>query len=136
MTMQISEPYNLPENDMQHNQRNLLTGLLVGPVVYIIYFFAVYFWVEAACAETLLPIMWLGFDGIELGVMGITLVAILLILVIAFYVYLGRKPAETHDAQENRRFVQKVGLWLSVFFVLVTLVTGVPIVFLERCTWV
>ena len=145
MTTETPTLYNKPENDTIPNQRRLLTGLLVGPVVYTVYFFAVYLGVEAACRENLLQFSLLGLAGLEVAVLGLTLVAVVMILAVALYLYRAsqnrasqqrEKRTESHDAQDNSRFVQKIGLWLSGFFVLVTLVTGVPILFLKLCSWV
>lgn len=136
MTTQTVEPYNAPENDTWRNQWRLLTGLLGGPVVYSLYFMAVYLLVEAACRETLLQgTMW-GLTGLQAAVLGLTLVAVVITLALAFLTYPDEQNIGSEEARRNRRFMAQAGLWLSGFFVVVTVVTGVPILVLTLCSWV
>ncbi|MCE7984615.1 MAG: hypothetical protein DYG89_25870 [Caldilinea sp. CFX5] len=136
MTIESVEPYNAPENDTRRTQWRLLTGLLAGPVVYSLYFMAVYLLVEAACREALLQGELWGLNALQTAVVGLTAVAVVSTLALARYGYSGGRQAGSEDAQRNRRFLVRTGLWLSGFFVLVTLVTGLPILVLELCTWV
>ena len=136
MTTKIVEPYNAPENDRRRTQWRLLTGLLTGPVIYSIYFMAVYLLVEAACQERLLQGTVGGLTGLQGVVFGLTVASVVITLALARFAARGGQIAGSTDAQHNQRFLVQAGLWLSGFFVAVTLVTGMPILFLEVCSWV
>lgn len=136
MTTQRIEPYNAPENDIRRTQWRLLTGLLTGPVSYSIYFMAVYLLVEAACQERLLQWTVWGLTGLQGAVFGLTAVSTMITLAFARFAVRGGQAADSVEAQHNQRFLMQAGLWLSGFFVVVTLVTGIPILFLEVCSWV
>jgi len=136
MTTETVEPYNAPENDSRRTQWRLLTGLLAGPVVYAIYFMAVYLLVEAACREGLLQGTAWGLTGLQGVVVGLTVVSVAITFALARYAARDGQQANSTDAQRNHRFLAQAGLWLSYFFVVVTLVTGMPVLFIAVCRWV
>lgn len=136
MTIQTRSTAGLPESDLPQSQRRLLTSLLVGPVVYSLYFLAVYLLVEAACRENLLRFAIWGLDGLVVAVLGLTIVAIVTILIGTLISHRGHRENVGEEALANQRLLRRVGSGLSGFFVLVTLVTGLPILFLELCSWV
>ncbi len=136
MTIQPHDTASLSENDTSWNQVRLLTGLLLGPVVYSLYFLAVYLLVEAACRENLLVFTRWGLDGLVVAVLGLTIAAIVLLLIGMLVSYGNQSAKLSEEAQANQHLIRQMGLWLSGFFVVVTLVTGVPILFLELCSWV
>ena len=136
MTTQTVEPYNAPENDTRRGQWRLLTGLLAGPVVYSLYFMAIYLLVEAACREALLQGELWGLNALRVAVVGLTIAAVVIMLALTFLTYPGGRHTGREDARRNQRFMAQTGLWLSGFFVVVTLVTGIPILVLELCSWV
>lgn len=136
MTTQTVEPYNAPENDTRRTQGRLLMGVLAGPVIYSIYFMAVYLLVEAACRARLLQGTVGGLTGLQGAVVGLTVASVVITLALARFAYRDVQAATSVDAERNQRFMVQIGLWLSGFFVVVTLVTGMPILFLAVCSWV
>lgn len=118
-------------------------GLLAGPLVYSLHFMVVYLLVETACRADLLRFTWLGLDGIVIWVVALTLVAALVTgysMVVALRNWQQARPAngQQHPPRKegNASLMAQVGIWLSGYFTIAVLLTGLPAAFLSICSWV
>lgn len=118
---------------------SLWFGLMGGPVVYTLYFLAVYFLGEAACLADLLRYRVLGLEAIAFWVLLLTVVAAAIIGYGAWLAYGNwqQTTAQTpDDGASYAAFMAFVGLWLSGLFTLLTVATGLPALFLVLCDWI
>lgn len=132
----------MPEALGQENQRRLWSlwfGLMGGPVVYSLYFLAVYFLGEAACLADLLRYRVLGLEAIAFWVLLLTVVTAVVIGYGAWLAYGNwqQTTAQTpDDGASYAAFMAFVGLWLSGLFTVLTVATGLPALFLVLCDWI
>lgn len=132
----------MPQVSGQENQRwlwSLWFGLMGGPVVYTLYFLAVYFLGEAACLADLLRYRVLGLEAIAFWVLLLTVVAAAIIGYGTWLAYGNwqQTTAQTpDDGASYAAFMAFVGLWLSGLFTLLTVATGLPALFLVLCDWI
>lgn len=131
----------MPVVSVQENQRlwSLWFGLMGGPVVYTLYFLAVYFLGEAACIADLLRYRVLGLEAISFWVLLLTVAAAVMIGYGAWLAYGNwqQTQARTPDVGASyAAFMAFVGLWLSGLFTVLTVATGLPALFLVLCDWI
>lgn len=135
----------MTETMVRGSQRlwSLWFGLMGGPVVYSLYFLAVYFLAEAACMADLLRYRLLGLEAISFWVLLLTLVAAALTgygTWLAYHIWCEtRNPVGQGAGQAQRSyqpFMAFIGLWLSGLFTVVILLTGLPALFLVLCDWI
>lgn len=131
----------MPAVSVQENQRlwSLWFGLMGGPVVYTLYFLAVYFLGEAACLADLLRYRVLGLEAIAFWVLLLTVVTAAIIGYGAWLAYGNWQQAQAHSADDGASyaaFMAFVGLWLSALFIGLTVATGLPALFLVLCDWI
>lgn len=131
----------MPAVSVQENQRlwSLWFGLMGGPVVYTLYFLAVYFLGEAACLADLLRYRVLGLEAIAFWVLLLTVVAAAIIGYGAWLAYGNWQQTDKRSADDGASyaaFMAFVGLWLSGLFTLLTVATGLPALFLVLCDWI
>ena len=118
---------------------SLWFGLMGGPVVYSLYFLAVYFLGEAACLADLLRYRVLGLEAIAFWVLLLTVVAAAIIGYGTWLAYGNwqQTTAQTpDDGASYAAFMAFVGLWLSGLFIVLTVATGLPALFLVLCDWI
>ena len=118
---------------------SLWFGLMGGPVVYSLYFLAVYFLGEAACLADLLRYRVLGLEAIAFWVLLLTVVTAVVIGYGAWLAYGNwqQTTAQTpDDGASYAAFMAFVGLWLSALFTVLTVATGLPALFLVLCDWI
>ena len=133
----------MTEATISHHQRgslwSLWFGVLGGPVVYSVHFWLVYTLAEAACQANLLRYRVLGLEAIAFWVMVATVAAAALTGYGAWLAY-GNwqqlRGQEPQAATSYRPFMAFIGLWLSVVFTIVILLTGLPALFLVLCDWI
>lgn len=135
----------MTETMVRGSQRlwSLWFGLVGGPIIYSVYFLAVYWLAEAACMADLLRYRLLGLEAISFWVLLLTLVAAALTgygTWLAHHIWRAtRNPVEQGGGQEQRSyqpFMAFIGLWLSGLFTVVILLTGLPALFLVLCDWI
>nr|AGC71490.1 hypothetical protein [uncultured bacterium A1Q1_fos_1880] len=118
---------------------SLWFGLMGGPVVYTLYFLAVYFLGEAACLADLLRYRVLGLEAIAFWVLLLTVVAAAMIGYGAWLAYGNWQQTDDRsgdDGASYAAFMAFVGLWLSGLFTVLTVATGLPALFLVLCDWI
>lgn len=118
---------------------SLWFGVLAGPIVYSLHFVAVYLLVEAACKAGLLQFTVLGINGISFWVVLLTLVAAGFTGYSTFVAYREWRqiqPTSEGGHEGHASLMAQVGLWLSGFFTVVILLTGLPALFLVVCDWI
>ena len=118
---------------------SLWFGMLTGPIVYSLHFIVVYLLVETACKADLLQFTVLGINGVSFSVALLTLVAAGFTGYSTFVAY--RDWRQTHPARAGRHegyasLMALAGLWLSGFFTVVIVLTGLPALFLVVCDWI
>lgn len=123
----------------REGSRALWFGLLTGPVVYSLHFLIVYLLVEAACRARLPTFTVLGLDSISIGVAIATLIAALITgfsTYSAYHSWRRARPSRQGQHENYSSLMGLVGLWLSGFFTIVILLTGLPALFLVVCDWI
>ena len=116
------------------NQRlSLWFGFMGGPVIYSLYFLAVYFLGEAACMADLLRYRVLGLEAIAFWVVLLTLVAAAVTgygTWLAYHNWRQTRAGAGPDRSSYQPFMAFTGLWLSGLFTVTILLTGLPALFL------
>lgn len=121
--------------------RPLWFSVLVGPLVYSIYFLVGYMTAEAACKADLLNFTFLGMDGLAVTELILTLLSVVIIasgFVIAWRTWRPqslRAHGEQAGEESASRFLAFGGLVLNPLFILVTVATGGALIFLQPCSW-
>lgn len=126
-------------NNQRWSNRALWFGLLGGPVVYSLHFLAVYWLGEAACQANLLRYRVLGLEAISFWVLLLTIVAAAITAYGALLAYRNWRRTRDNDEQTQPSyppFMAFIGLWLSIGFTVVILLTGLPALFLVLCDWI
>jgi hypothetical protein len=144
MTMQSTPVSPVPPE--RRGQRRLLWFLLLsGPVIYTVYFLASWITAEYACLGEGLTFSVGGMNGVSLVVLALTLVtlgALLASTTLSWRAWRSRRGQEEADATAydntagTEAAMAMVGLLLNGFFVIVTIMTGIPSLVLVACDWV
>lgn len=114
-------------------RRNLWLGLFAGPIVWSTYFTIGYLFLEAACRHATPHATFLGISWPSLIVVALTLIALLILGYAGRFTYYWWRQT---GVPEYGRFMAQAGTLLSGFFTFVTLLTGLPALFLAPCTFV
>lgn len=149
MSEQTLQPaVTMPDDHLPNHQsstgqrlRPLWFSVLVGPLVYSIYFLIGYMIAEAACKADLLNFTLLGMDGLAVTELLLTVISVVIIssgFVIAWRSWRSRR-AQGDGGQGSdesaRHFLAFGGLVLNPLFILVTGATGGALLFLQPCSW-
>ena len=128
--------------------RSLVIGMLAGPVVWIVYFMIGYGLIEAACKTPLFGFSLAGLMGISIIVIGLTLVALVVVVWAGGMAYrnwqqLGDvvEPGTEDEASLSAewlsvghgRFMAFTGLLLNGLFAIIIFATGLPALLLWPC---
>jgi hypothetical protein len=120
--------------ERQHGR--LWVSFLTGPVVYIVYFIAVWALGEFGCVAGIQQLTLFGQNPIRLGVLVLTAIAALLTLIIGI-VSLRRwrqlREAPGRNGGNYAQFMSFVGAWLNGFFTLVILMNAIPMLLGSGC---
>lgn len=130
-------PESTYQQQSKEKQRILWLGLLVGPVIYALYFVTGYLVVEFACNTGVLQRMVGGLSFYAVLVLALTLLAALITLLTGLSnVHRWRRyTAANGDAESAIPFMLFGGVLLSVFFTSLILLTGIPVLVLQSCRW-
>lgn len=130
-------PESTYQQQSKEKQRILWLGLLVGPVVYALYFVIGYLLVEFACQTGTLQRTVGGLSFYAVLVLALTLLAALITLLTGLSnIHRWRRHALTHGKTESAvPFMIFGGVLLSVFFTSLILLTGIPVLVLQSCRW-
>jgi hypothetical protein len=116
--------------------------LLAGPLVYSVYFMLAYLAVEVACRLGWLQFTVGGTNGITVTVIGLTLVAVGVLVVsllagVGRWRRLRRGQSASKDSELGNAdlFLTLVGVLLDLIFIFVLLATGAPVLVLRPCAW-
>jgi hypothetical protein len=122
----------------EYHGKQLWFMLLSGPVVYIIYFLAVYILGEFGCLSEFRRVGIFGWSAVALGVLFLTLVAALITLGMAILSFIRWRGFRLGSEQDRGypRFMTFVGTWLNGLFTVVILMTSVPMFFGGFCRWI
>jgi hypothetical protein len=128
-----------------------LLMLVAGPIIYMVYFIAGYLLAEASCGIGILAGEVAGFPLLSVVLVGLTLVTLVAVLAVAAVQFFGWRRAQRNvrvagevreetaapvaDSGRDLPFLLIVGAGLALLFAGVTVVTGVPILLLEPCSW-
>ncbi|RIK57504.1 MAG: hypothetical protein DCC57_01825 [Chloroflexi bacterium] len=119
--------------------RRVALRLLGAPVIYSVYFLIAYFLVEIGCGLGFLQGRVAGMPALTAAVLALTVVALAAILAQGLPGYRqwrrARVGARDETGGDTQRFASGVGVWLTLLFLLVTLLTGIAEVVLSRCRW-
>jgi hypothetical protein len=126
------------QNEKKYH-RALIYGLLNGPIVYSVYFLIVYFLVEGSCKSGLINAQFLGFGLVMSVIILLTVVAAVATAAAGWIAWRNlqhaqRAPDRRDDAYSN--FTLTAAIWLNGFFALMIVLTGLPVLLLEVCTWI
>jgi hypothetical protein len=116
----------------------VLLRMLSGPIVYAVYFLAVYLLVEATCQTGWIQFSLGGTNGLTLAVIGLTAVAAVVVLLslLAQVRRLRMLPAASDpELGDPERFAARVGMMLDLLSLLLVLATGAPALVLAPCAW-
>ena len=118
--------------------RGLIFGLVNGPIVYSVYFLIVYFLVEGGCKSGLVRTQLFGFDSVSAWIVLLTIIATAATCVGGIVAWRGLRQSRqsTHRADDYSHFMGVAGLGLNGLFALLILLTGLPVLLLEMCTWI
>lgn len=129
----------------RRGRRFLWYIVLSGPVIYTVYFIAAWAVAEYSCLGNGLTFSLGGMNGVSLVVLALTLVTLVALLAstaLAWRAWRRRRDQADADHSEYDNSVGTeaamafVGLLLNTFFVVVTLMTGIPSLVLVACDWV
>ena len=126
-------------SQIKERQRSLWVGLLTGPVVYALYFISGYLLVEYACQTGILQSALGGLSLYAIIVLLLTLVAALITLLtgLSNFRRWRRRPPVRPDAPDSAvPFMLFGGVLLSVLFTTMILLTGIPFLVLQSCSWI
>ena len=120
--------------ETQHGR--LWIGFLAGPVIYIVYFIAVWALGEFGCLAGIQQLTLYGQNPIRLGVLALTVVAALVTLIIGIVAF--RRWRQLREAPEQNggnyaKFMSFVGAWLNGFFTLAILLNAIPVLLGSGC---
>ena len=119
---------------------------VAGPIIYMVYFFVGYLLVEAGCAIGTLQGTMFGYPLLSVALLGLTALTLAVLLGIAAVQFFRWRRTQHNVVVTDRTgavvaterdlpFLLVVGAGLALLFAWVTLATGVPIAFLEPCSW-
>lgn len=130
-------PESTYQQQSKEKQRILWLGLLIGPVIYALYFITGYLVVEFACNTGVLQRTIGGLSFSAVLVLALTLLAALITLLTGLSnVYRWRRYiAVNGDAENAVPFMLFGGVLLSIFFTSLILLTGIPVLVLQSCRW-
>lgn len=130
-------PESTYQQQSKEKQRILWLGLLVGPVIYALYFITGYLVVEFACNTGALQRTVGGLSFAAVLVLALTLLAALITLLTGLSnVHRWRRYTASHSDAENAvPFMLFGGVLLSIFFTSLILLTGIPVLVLQSCRW-
>lgn len=131
-----------PSTDTSSNKRALIFGLLAGPVVWSVYFLAVYAVGEFGCLSGALAGTVAGLPLVSVMVMAATLAALLVLAWAGWRTYAGwrrarawRATGEPANQPGRTQFLEAGALILLALFSAAVLLTGVPMLVLRPCGW-
>jgi hypothetical protein len=130
----------------RHKQWRLLWYILLSaPIIYTVYFIAAWITAEYACLGNGFTFSFGGMNGVSLVVLALTLVTLVALLagtVLAWRAWRSRRRQEETDGAAyddtagTEAAMALMGLLLNLFFVVVTVMTGIPSLMLVACDWV
>jgi hypothetical protein len=126
-------------NTNQPDPRSLWFSLLGGPIVYSVYFMAVYFLGEVACRVALGGVTLFGLNGISFWTAILTVVAALIAAYGGFTAYRNwqrTRRDEDQRLEESASLMAFIGMWLSGLFTGIIILTGLPALFWPLCDWI
>ncbi|HXF63967.1 MAG TPA: hypothetical protein VNK95_20245 [Caldilineaceae bacterium] len=120
--------------------RSVATMLLGAPAIYSIYFVAGYFLAEISCSLGLLQFELAGMNAMILIELVLAVLALAAIVGLAWRPYRRwrREPPRASRGEpggNTNRFAAAAGLWLSLYFALLTVLTGVAVLVVIPCRW-
>jgi hypothetical protein len=118
--------------------RGLIFGLVNGPIVYSVYFLIVYFLVEGGCKSGLVRTQLFGFDSVSAWIVLLTLIATAATGLGGVVAWRGLRQSRHNIRRTDAysHFMGVAGLGLNGLFALLILLTGLPVLLLEMCTWI
>ncbi len=132
-------PESTYKSQIKEKQRILWLGLLTGPIVYALYFSSGYLLVEFACQTGALQNTVGGLSLYAVIVLGLTFIAALLTLLtgLSNLRRWRQRASSPPDAPDGAvPFMLFGGLLLSVLFTTLILLTGIPFLVLQSCSWI
>lgn len=131
--------YHAPE--VRRRNRRLWFGLANGPIIYSVYFIIGYFFAEATCTADLLRYRLFGLEAISFWIFVLTALCALVTgysTMMAWRLWRQTRHNEEAADVENSYppFLAFIGAWLSGFFTLMILLSGVPAYVLVICDWI
>ncbi len=132
-------PESTYKSQIKERQRILWVGLLTGPVVYALYFISGYLLVEFACQVGVLQTTIGGLSLYAVLVLMLTLMAALITLLTGlsnFRRWRHRPPVKPDAPDSAVPFMLFGGFLLSTLFTTMILLTGIPFLVLQSCSWI
>jgi hypothetical protein len=125
-------------NGVSLRLRPQLFGALAGPVAWSIQLMVNYMLAEVACQSNLLSGSLLGFGMAAIIMTGVTLAMLLLTLAGGWVSYrlrreLGEEEAARGRSYQRSAFIAKTGIYLTLIFLLLIVISGIPPLVLEMC---
>ena len=120
----------------QINLRRLWLIFVSGPIVWTVHFLAIWVFTEFGCASTLSTFDVAGLNGVTLAVViatGIALVLLLWATVTAFQMR-GEHQANDNATYDLKHFLVAAGWVMNVLFLVVTIVTALPVIWFSSCS--
>jgi multidrug efflux pump subunit AcrB len=123
-------------------ERDSLFSIIVGPLVWAVYFLTIYITTAIACAKEFFYLQIFGISILPAGVALATLIAVGLILdgaIVALRRWRrpwGKAPLPPHDRdsiQSRRRFMAYAGFLLCTLSLIATLWVALPFLFMTSC---
>jgi hypothetical protein len=123
------------DGQLDRRNRNLWRVFLAGPIIYSIYFIVVWVLSEFGCIAGIGQFDLWGMNPIRLGVVLLTLVAALIIALVGLSTFRRWHRVNEDPEEDDPLFMLLVGAWLNGFFVVITLLSAVPLVLRSVCGW-
>jgi heme/copper-type cytochrome/quinol oxidase subunit 2 len=122
----------------EYHGKRLWTMLLSGPVVYTVYFLAVWVLSEFGCLSGLQRVGLFGWSAVALGIVVLTAIAALIIVTMGILSVVRWREFRTGTELQRGfpRFMTFVGAWLNGIFAVVVILTGVSMYIGEFCRWI
>ena len=112
---------------------------LAGPVIYAVYFLAVYTLGEFGCLAGIQQVNVLGVSSIHVGVVLLTILAAFATISVGTLAYRRWRRYHTGPAapdEDDPKFMLFEGTWLNGIFTVVIVATAVPMLLGSACEWI
>jgi hypothetical protein len=133
------EEISAEQEEIQRIERRAVIHLLAGPVIYSVYFMIGYLLAEVGCKTTFLSGSLFGIHAVSVAILLLTAISAGVLLyetMLSFRNWRQYRGNADEQSEIRRPFLWLAGFIQSVYFLGLTVVTGVSVFALDPCVWV